>query len=114
MPKIIQFQNLADFSIYTTSVVPVNEPLFEPIPPIIQFTDYEVHFKFWNEKPLQIKEKIFRLRNKDKVARRVKIFKPDSRLFQVVPLGANGKEANPEKAVTNFGGTKVHHHYIEN
>jgi hydrocephalus-inducing protein len=59
------------------------------------------------KKPLQIKEKIFKLRNKDKVARRVKIFKPDSRLFQVVPLGANGKEANPDRAVNSFGGTKV-------
>jgi hydrocephalus-inducing protein len=88
------FQNLADFSIYTVSQVPIDEPLFEPIPPIIQFTDYE---------PLQIKEKIFKLRNKDSVARRVKIFKPDSRLFQVIPMGSNGAQ----KGAHVFGGTKV-------
>jgi hypothetical protein len=41
------------------------------------------------------------------VARRVKIFKPDSRLFMVIPIGANDKETNPEKAVNSFGGTKV-------
>ncbi|CAD8206755.1 unnamed protein product [Paramecium octaurelia] len=80
--KIIEFQNLADFSSQPVSSVPIDEPLFDPIPPIIQFTDYE---------PLQIKEKIFKLRNKDRVARRVKIYKPDSRLFQVV---APGMETN--------------------
>jgi hydrocephalus-inducing protein len=40
-PKIVKFLNLADNSIYTDTNVPVDEPLFEAIPPIIQFTDYE-------------------------------------------------------------------------
>ena len=71
-PKITKFLNLADYSIYTDTNVAIDEPLFEAIPPIIQFTDYE---------PLQLKQKIFKLRNKDKVARRVKILPPDSRLF---------------------------------
>ena len=75
-PKIVQFLNIADLSSYTESAVSIDEPLFEPIPTTIQFTDYE---------PLQIKDKIFRLRNKDRYARRVKIIPPDSRLFQVLP-----------------------------
>ncbi|EGR28756.1 hypothetical protein IMG5_169530, partial [Ichthyophthirius multifiliis] len=79
-PQIKKFLNLADYSIYTNTDIPIDEPLFEPIPHLIQFTDYE---------PLQLKEKIFRLRNKDKVARRVKILQPDSRLFQVIPVTQN-------------------------
>ena len=63
-PKITQFFNIGDFSIHTESAVSIDEPLFEPIPSLIQFSDYE---------PLQIKTRIFRLRNKDKVARRVRI-----------------------------------------
>jgi len=43
---------------------------------VIQFTNYE---------PLQIKEQILKLRNKDKVARSIKIIPPDSKLFQVTP-----------------------------
>jgi len=69
---IKKFLNLADYSNYKETAVSIDEPLFEPIPPLIQFTDYE---------PLQLKEKVFRLRNKDKVVRRVKILQPDSRLF---------------------------------
>jgi hypothetical protein len=34
-PKIDKFLNLADNSIYTDTNVPVDEPLFEPIPPVI-------------------------------------------------------------------------------
>ena len=79
-PKIVKFLNLSDYSIYTDTNVSVDEPLFEPIPPIIQFTDYA---------PMQIKDKVFKLRNKDKVARRVKILQPDSRLFEVIPAPIN-------------------------
>jgi hypothetical protein len=39
-PKIIQFLNLADYSIYTDSCVPVDEPIFQSIPNMITFTDY--------------------------------------------------------------------------
>ena len=102
-PKIVQFLNLADFSIYRDSQVPVDEPLFEPFPQLIQFTDFE---------PLQIKEKIFKLRNKDKFVRRVKIIQPDSRLFQVLPannLNASkkGNEKYKNDPSSLFGGNKV-------
>jgi len=45
--KIIQYQNLADNSANTCSKVNIDEPLFQPIPSLLQFNDYE---------PLQIKE----------------------------------------------------------
>jgi len=75
----------------------MDEPLFEPSPSIVQFTDYE---------PLQIKDKIFRLRNKDKYARRVKIIPPDSRLFQVLPYYKNNK-SDFEEDDHLFAGSKV-------
>ena len=75
-PKITKFLNIADFSIYKDSIVPIDKPIFEPRPSLIQFNDYE---------PLQIKEKIFKLRNRDNVGRVVKIIQPDSRLFQIIP-----------------------------
>lgn len=74
-PRIIQFLNIADYSINTESYVTIDEPLFEAIPPVICFSDYE---------PLQIKEKVFKLRNKDRFSRRVKIIQPDSKLFQIL------------------------------
>ena len=90
---------MADFSIYTQSIVDIDEPVFEPIPAIIQFTDYE---------PLQIKEKIFKLRNKDKFARRVKIIPPDSRLFQVSIFNKNMKNTKDDNDKLNImAGSKV-------
>jgi len=75
-PKIIQHFNITDNSIYSDSQVDIDEPLFQPEPHVIQFTNYE---------PLQVKEQILKLRNKDKVARSVKIVPPDSKLFHVQP-----------------------------
>ncbi len=88
---------MTDFSSYASCAVSMDEPIFEPSPSIVQFTDYE---------PLQIKDKIFRLRNKDKYARRVKIIPPDSRLFQVLPYHKNSKNefANDDHL---FAGSKV-------
>lgn len=90
-PRIVEFLNLADYSINTESYVDIDEPLFEAIPPVISFTDYE---------PLQIKEKVFKLRNKDRFSRRVKIIQPDSKLFQIV-LPTDNKTGKIE------AGTKV-------
>ena len=97
-PKIVQFLNIADFSSYTDSAVPMDEPLFEPIPSIIQFNDYE---------PLQVKEKILSLRNKDKYARRIKIIPPDSRLFQVLPYNKMKKMVVEEEVSKMYKGSKV-------
>jgi hypothetical protein len=40
-PKIIQHFNITDNSIYSDSQVDVDEPLFQPEPHVIQFTNYE-------------------------------------------------------------------------
>ena len=56
--------NTKDFTAYNDSKVPFTEPLFEPIPSIIMFSDYEA---------LKVKTMVFKLRNKDTVTRRVKI-----------------------------------------
>lgn len=52
-PKIIQFLNIGDNSNYVESHVSVDEPIFQPNPHVIQFTNYE---------ELQTKEKILKLR----------------------------------------------------
>lgn len=74
-PEIIQFLNIADCSNYPNTNVPLEEPLFQPEPTVIQFANYE---------PLDTKEVILQLRNKDQVSRRVKLIPPDSRLFTIV------------------------------
>ena len=74
--RIIQFLNIADNSLHPNCAVSVDEPIFQPEPAQILFEDYE---------PLQILTKILRLRNRDKVPRRVSIIHPENRLFQVLP-----------------------------
>jgi hydrocephalus-inducing protein len=99
-PRITQFLNIGDFSINRESCVPIEEPLFEPIPSVISFTDYE---------PLQIKTVVFKLRNKDKVARTVRIIQPESRLFQVSLYAVEKGQAGDDKSDQNFfiSGSKV-------
>jgi len=52
-PKIIEFLNIGDNSTYSESNVSVDEPIFQPEPHVIQFTNYE---------ELQTKEQILKLR----------------------------------------------------
>jgi hydrocephalus-inducing protein len=95
-PRITEFLNIGDYSINRESCVPIEEPLFEPIPSVIRFTDYE---------PLQIKSMVFKLRNKDSVARTVRIIQPESRLFQV-SLYSSERSAHGEE-VSSVSGSKV-------
>jgi hydrocephalus-inducing protein len=95
-PKITEFRNIGDFSINRESVVPIDEPLFDPIPSVIRFTDYE---------PLQIKSIVFKLRNKDSVARTVRIVQPESRLFQVSLYSM--EKAKPGEEASSISGSKV-------
>ena len=85
--NIIQFLNIADNSLHPKCSVSVDEPIFQPEPSTILFEDYE---------PLQILEKVLKLRNRDTVPRRVNIVHPENRLFQVLPYirnkGSKGKE----------------------
>ncbi|EGR30730.1 hypothetical protein IMG5_124970 [Ichthyophthirius multifiliis] len=59
-----------------------------------------------------MKEKIFKLRNKDKVARRVKIIQPDSRLFQVIPALSN--QSLGQSQISNQKQTETEKKYIGN
>jgi Flagellar-associated PapD-like len=79
-PEIIQFLNIADYSIYPNTNVPLDEPLFKPEPTVIQFYNYE---------PQDTKTFTLMLRNKDCVSRRVKIIPPDSRLFYLLKSKTN-------------------------
>jgi hypothetical protein len=51
--KIIQFLNIADNSLHQNCAVDINQPIFQPEPKVILFTDYE---------PLQVLTKILKLR----------------------------------------------------
>lgn len=55
-PKIIEFLNTKDFTCQVTSILPIETPLFEPLPPVIMFSDYEA---------LNVKTAILKLRNRD-------------------------------------------------
>lgn len=87
--KIVQFLNINDNSLQQKNKVNIDEPIFQPEPKVILFTDYE---------PLQLRTQILKLRNRDTVPRRVAIIHPETRLFQVVPYKPgkgqlkNGKE----------------------
>jgi len=69
----------------------VDEPLFAPEPHVIQFTNYE---------PLQTKEQILKLRNKDRVARSIKIIAPDNKLFTVTPAKKSAMTTSKSKGAT--------------
>lgn len=86
-PKIIEFLNQRDLTCQSKTNIPIQEPLFECIPNVIVFSDYEA----LNTKTFKIK-----LRNKDQVARRVKIINPETNLFKVKPCfkGENNKNGN--------------------
>jgi len=75
-PKITGFQDLKLFSNHTTSVVPVDQPLFSVHPPLVGFVNFE---------GLQTYETTVTLRNQDNVARRVKVCPPDSPFFELLP-----------------------------
>ena len=87
--NIIQFLNIADNSLHAKCAVSVDEPIFQPEPSQILFEDYE---------PLQILTKVLKLRNRDKVPRRVSIIHPESRLFQILPyITSTSSKTNHEE-----------------
>ena len=100
--KILQFLNIADNSLQQKNVVNIDEPIFQPEPKVILFTDYE---------PLQLRTQILKLRNRDIVPRRVSIIHPETRLFQVTPFKrtrVDGKHITEEEFETlDMTNTKV-------
>lgn len=96
--KIIQFLNIADNSLQPKNAVHIDEPIFQPEPKVILFTDYE---------PLQLRTQILKLRNRDIVPRRVSIIHPETRLFQVTPYKKIRKDNKNQAETFDMANTKV-------
>ena len=86
-PRIVELLNIAQYTHQTQSIVPLDEPLFQPSPPAVVFDAFE---------PLRVYTVELRLRNNDAFARRIKLLPPQSAVFAV--------ERQQAKA---GGGTKV-------
>ena len=78
---------MAEFTHNVDSIVPLDEPLFQPSPPEVVFDSFEPHGKYTTT---------LRFRNNDNVNRRLKVLKMDSTAFS----------CEPPKGVAN-GNTKV-------
>eukprot|EP01135_Chromosphaera_perkinsii_P007876 Nk52_evm68s1020 gene=Nk52_evmTU68s1020 len=85
-PRIIELHDMADHCEYKESMVQVDEPLFSPYPSKLVFQSYE---------PFNTYSVNVTLRNNDKVARRVKVLKPESSNFEVVTTKKHFKKIAP-------------------
>ena len=75
-PRVIGLLNMSEFTHNVESIVPLEEPLFQPSPPEVVFDAFEPHEKYTT---------VLRFRNNDKVNRRLKVLKIDSTVFTVEP-----------------------------
>lgn len=75
-PRVVSVFNMSDVTHNVESIVPLNEPLFQPSPPEIVFDTFE---------PLELYTTTLLLRNNDTVNRRIKILNPDTSAFTVEP-----------------------------
>ena len=73
-PRIVGLLNMADFTHNTDSVVPLDEPIFQPSPPEVVFDKFEPFQKYTTQ---------LRMRNNDNVNRRIKRLKPESTAFSI-------------------------------
>ena len=87
-PQVIELLNMSEYTHNVESVVPLDEPLFQPTPPEVVFEAFE---------PLQKYTALLSLRNNDNVNRRIKIITPDSSVFSI----------EPPKVLKGSGGGKV-------
>ena len=87
-PEMIEILNMSEYTHNTDSIVPLDEPLFQPSPPEVVFESFE---------PLAKYTAVLHMRNNDTVQRRIKILAPDSSVFTV----------EPPKALKGAGGGKV-------
>eukprot|EP00775_Hariotina_reticulata_P008964 gene8964-9139_t len=81
-PQVVQLLNIAENTHQVQSTVDIDQPLFQPAPSEIVFHSY---------KPFQQYEAQLRLRNNDKVARRVTVQSLDSSCFSVQRLYMAGQ-----------------------
>jgi hypothetical protein len=94
-PQITGFLDITQYSNNAASVVPVDQPLFSVHPPVVTFSNFE---------GLQTYEATITLRNTDNVARRVKVYPPNSPFFD---LAAGRGVAGRKKASGSGPGDKV-------
>jgi hydrocephalus-inducing protein len=82
-PRVIGLLNMSEFTHNTDSIVPLEEPLFQPSPPEVVFDAFECHEKY---------SMLLRFRNNDNVNRRLKVLSIESTVFAVEPPkgSANG------------------------
>ena len=81
-PRVVGLLNMSEFTHHTDSIVPLEEPLFQPSPPEVIFDSFEPHGKYTTT---------LRFRNNDNVNRRLKVLKIDSTVFSYEPpKGSNG------------------------
>ena len=66
-PRIVQLFNMSEFTHNVESVVPLDEPLFQPSPPEVVFDAFEAHSKY---------TATLRFRNNDSVNRLVSVWQP--------------------------------------
>ena len=89
-PEVIELLNMSEFTHNTESIVPLDEPLFQPTPPEVVYESFV---------PLQKYTAQLSLRNNDNVNRRIKIIQPDSSVFSIEPpkvlKGAGGGKVAP-------------------
>ena len=88
-PRVVALLNMSEFTHNVDSVVPLDEPIFQPSPPEVVFDAFEAHSKY---------TATLRFRNNDNVNRRLKVLKVDSVHFEVVPpkgTAAGGSKVAP-------------------
>ena len=88
-PEIVEFLNMCDYTHQVVSKVDVDEPLFQPFPPKIEYHKYE---------PFRTYEALLWFRNNDYVPRRIKIEDTKNRHFTVRRMrGKKGERLVEEK-----------------
>ena len=93
-PRVVSLLNMSEFTHNVESVVPLDEPLFQPSPPEVVFDSFEPFGKYTTT---------LRFRNNDSVNRRLKVLKIDSVHFEVLPpkgAAQGGSKVAPGMEVT--------------
>ncbi|RKP17450.1 hypothetical protein ROZALSC1DRAFT_24188, partial [Rozella allomycis CSF55] len=89
IPEIVEFVDIGENSCHKETQVPVDQPLFHATPSKVVFQNFDPFKKY---------EAMLSFRNRDKVARRLKVESLESPYFSVVPLKSgppNGSRVAP-------------------
>ncbi len=86
VPRIIEFMDASEFSAHKDTGISMDTPLFQPTPSVIAFQGYT---------PREPQDVTVRLRNVDKVARRVKVIPPQSPYFTLITPAIAAQKVAP-------------------